>query len=177
MIIPQAYLLAKFSKINKLFFSVSLAIFIEILLLPLINPLRMFLIRHNHAYIPEYAEWIDHNIAKNAVIITGDEGGFIGYYGKRVDFQKPCSLVLSASELAGFKRKVDGLLDQNIPVYLTCLGWGSYDYNGQFRDFVDKNYTISTIVSLPFESWHRSPFLNEVFECKLIEVKRKDQTE
>jgi hypothetical protein len=174
MIMAQSYFLAKLSKINTFFFFMISIIFLLVVFVPLVGPYKMFKVRHDHAYIPEYAKWIAKKTPPDALIITGDEGLFIDYYSRRKSMRKPSSLSLTNKELNEFKVILDEPLNNKTPVYITCLGLDSYDWQGRFRSFMLEHYRLFDVGSRPYEGWHTSPYMNSVLECPLIKIEKKD---
>jgi len=152
--ILQGFLFGEFFKKNRYFKYSSIIVFLLISLLPLLETYPVFKTRNQHAYLPEYAEWIGRQTEKHAVIIPADEGTFVEYYGKRKCLRRPRGFYIKISEAKAFKNKLDNLLDKDIPVYITGSGLYSYNFRKWFSNFIQKNYRLELRGSRLAEDWH-----------------------
>ena len=175
LIIPQSYFLAQFMKKNKLFLKTALVVFFIIAFIPFLTLIEQFVLHHQYALIPRFAQWVNQSTEPNALIIAADEGLFIEYYSHRQILYRPTnSFHIEEKELVEFQNTLNGILNQNIPVYFTYTGFLDYDPNAQFTSFIEKNYILGRPKSLtPYATWHQSPFFNELFANGLIKITNK----
>ena len=133
-------------------------------------PLRL---RHEHAYLPEYARWVAEKTEADARIISSDESLFFRYYGDRMTLGRPLKMGrIDENELNQFKKKVDALLEDQVPVYIHSVSLFSYDRGGYFARFVQRNYQLTWVGVYPYEDWHRGGMVSNVFPNHLYKVEK-----
>ncbi|MDO8580394.1 MAG: glycosyltransferase family 39 protein [Candidatus Omnitrophota bacterium] len=158
--LPALYLvlgftLAKLYRFNRLFKGSVLFILVCILELSALTVLPSLSLRHKYALLPDYARWVGQVTEDNARIIVTDEGKFISYYGKRTPFGRPASAIgLKEEDMIEFREKLDSLLAQHIPVYITDLAIFSYNPHEEFSQLIVENYNTELIGQKAYESWH-----------------------
>lgn len=143
----------------------------NVLWLRIYPPLK---VRHENAYLPQYARWLSRKTQTGARIITSDESLFIKYYGGRSPLGRPLrARRIDQSELDQFKKKVDILLDDQVPVYIHSVSLLSYDPGGYFARFVGRSYNLTWVGVAPYEGWHRGEMISDVFPNHLYKVEKK----
>ena len=149
-----------------------------VLLLVIINVLwfriyPMLVIRHENAYLPQYARWISRNTEAGARIISSDESSFIKRYGGRSPLARPLGARrISPGELDQFKREVDALLDDKVPVYIHSVSLYSYDPGRNFERFMMENYHLLWVGAALYEDWHRGEMASDIFPNHLYKVEK-----
>jgi len=130
--------------------------------------------RHQKAITPNYVRWFAKNTEKNAHVITCDMYRFFNYYGNIPTLTKPTRLAVSDTQAFGkFKEKIDNLLLNNIPVYITDEGLLSYDRDGEFRTFLSNNYEGEFIGQKVLEDWHRGAIMRYKPSNKVYRIRFK----
>ena len=180
-------LLAETAFFLRMFFSSSrpvrgaaVLIFCGLLTLSLTQIVPVLWFRHRQAITPEYARWIGTVTEPDAVIIVGDDGPFIGWYGDRrtirqivtdtTYFQKADTL---RRELKEYKRKLNDYLNKGTPVYITEIGLKSNN-QGVFYLFLTKYFRLKYVGEAAFEVWHRSCLHQQILKIKLYQIEKQD---
>ena len=167
IIIPISILLARmFGHKNILWTFLAPVCFLIALLPPFLNSEKLLMQRHQHAYISDYYLWVGNSTEKKAIIISCDDELFIKQYSGRLTLKKPVAIVghLTLHDLIGFKKKLDVLLNNHQPVYITEFVLIQYDRYREFRDFMQQNYRLRQVGQMPLELWYGTPF--ETILCK-----------
>lgn len=143
-----SYLLAQ----HRALFDVGVVFtFCTITLILFVQTLPILRFRHTHALLPDFARYVEKMTEPEAVVITADEGPFIRYYGHRAFLSRPYSLK-TMDELCS---RVDILLDEGTPVYITSSGLLSGDPHRQFSGLLLLKYDLSFVGQHFSEDWHR----------------------
>lgn len=146
-----------------------LAIFI------LLNLMRFYPIlhfRHNYALLPDFFTWVGQKTESNAYIIERDHSLFIRYYAKRTPLAPKIKLYAQGYPiLKEFKTKLDALLDQDIPVYITK--WGIlYRPKHKFREFMIRHYAFDYVGSKTVEDWHKGCLKQILVKNDLLRIRK-----
>jgi len=176
--IGQGIVFSKLLRKNLLIKLMSYCLFVIIIckLFTTIYPVLKF--RHDHAILPDFALWITDMTEPNAYIIAADENRFLTYYGDRAMIGRPVTVLrrTDESELLKFKRKVDHLLNQEIPVYITTAGLYAYNRDSHFSNFFDRYYSKDYVGKNYYEDWHRGSLELKIYLMSLYRVyKRQEQ--
>ena len=173
-ILAQGYLFARSVKINATFRVISLAVYCTILYLMFTFIFPLVYARHAYALLPDYAKWVSEKIEKNAYFITTDDRPFYIHYGQFNFLFRPIdSFHLEDTVLADFKREIDELLDNDIPVYTTSVGLFAYDPRRKYSSLIMNNYDLEIVGTKLFEDWHRGVLKQMIFYNPLIRLKKK----
>ncbi|MCK5013121.1 MAG: DUF2723 domain-containing protein, partial [Candidatus Omnitrophica bacterium] len=133
-------------------------------------------VRHDEALTPRFAQWVKSVTRKDARVIQADGAVFISYYGHRQPMRRPTrplhSNTVGMDELAAFKRQIDTLLKQNIPVYISSVGLYTYDYEKHFSDYMKANYELKFIGSHPYEGWHGGAMSQNIVLVDLYRIEK-----
>ena len=175
LILAQGYFFAYlFSFRNQFFRLTTMIVFCSMIfvLFTQIYPILKF--RHEHMLLPDFGKYVASATEKDAQIITGDEIFFVMYYGQRAVFGRPeTSFDFRQKDWIEFKTKLDGLLDQGIPVYITGSGLYSYDPGFVFSSFMKKNYDLTLIGIRIAEDWHQGETRLRTGKEKLFRIHKK----
>ena len=138
--------------------------------------------RHDQQTSSDYARWIGQHTEPDAVIIVGDDGPFIRYYGKRTTLRQivtDTDFFFAGKDLATgtreYKEHLDQLLAAETPVYITEIGLFSNN-TGFFDQFLTHYYSLHTVGKTLFESWHRSCIKTTLLPVRLFKITAKDRT-
>ena len=153
---------------------ISVLIFCLILAALLRNILPILNFRHHHAPLMEFAQELSVQTEENAVIIAADEHLFISHYSGRKALVKPCTMVRhDPDELMAFKARIDQLLAQGVPVYITHTGLHNYDPHQEFSGMIKGAYALRLIGEFPSEDWHQGATRLNVGMEKLYQIRRR----
>jgi len=175
MIIPISIFLSYLIQDKKrLWDSIALISCLTIIIQPLLSIKETFIRRHHVDLIADYYDWVGHATEPNAIIISADDTVFIKYYSKRQTLSKPVSAVhLSPVELNNFKKKLDNLLGEGKPVYITNVGFTQYDIYREFNHLMCNNYRLILIGQRPLELWYATPLNDQLHLCSLVKILKK----
>ncbi len=179
IIIPISIFLARVMRNKKLFWKVvALTAFLCIILQPLSKTEETFLRRHHYSLLADYYLWVNKITEPNATIISCDDNLFIEYYSKRHTLVKPALVHrhLPPQDLITFKRKLDDLLDNHQPVYITTLVLDDYDDFLEFRNLMLQNYRLIPQGDMPLEFWYETPFKSFIDIYGLVKVEKKTKS-
>jgi hypothetical protein len=170
--LTQGFVFAHFWKIKRLFGILMILVLLFLLTCHLTFMVPILLLRHQRALIPEFAQWIQHQTPPNAVIIAGDEHIFIQYYGERETLRRPRQVhrPYTPEEMERFRRQINTLLDQRIPVYFTLTGLYSHDPYKQFVDFLKQHYRFELIGLRYRDDWHRGVLYQILIRDGLLKI-------
>jgi len=173
-IIPISFFLAYlFRRKNWALKILALICFLTILFWPLQSTLGTFERRHQYGLIADFYQWVGQRTEADALIITSDDGPFVPYYAHRKFVYKPAGARhLMSQELSDFKMVLDRALNERTPVYITGMGLSGYDFYGEFKNFMRKNYHLTTIGKKPLELWYTTPFDPKLHMSVLMKVER-----
>ncbi|HOY09140.1 MAG TPA: glycosyltransferase family 39 protein [Candidatus Omnitrophota bacterium] len=119
-----------------------------------IHPILRF--RHRHALLPDFARFVGRRTEPAAKIICGDEFPFIIYYGRRDMLRRPNDpFFITPADLKDFQARLDGLLQDGVPVYITSSGLLSYDPGQRFSKFMKTHYRLEYQGETLSEDWHQ----------------------
>jgi hypothetical protein len=170
LIIAQSYIF-QYSPKNKTAAFLKILSFIAIVafLYQTIYPIAYA--RHKNAVLPDFARWIDTRTESNAKIIVADEGLFIQHYSHREILYRPTSVYgITREQLMQFKKKIDQLLSEEIPVYITLVSVAAYNKNEIFSDFINTYYKSEWVGKHLYESWHLGAAHSMVFNSDLYRM-------
>ncbi len=137
-----------------------------------VYPLLLF--RHTHAVLPGFVRWVAARTEPRARVITADERPFLTFYTDRRPLSRPTDLIrMDPADLDRFGRRLDGLLDKGVPVYITTAGLFAYDRDRQFSSFMKARYEGAWRGTGLFEDWHRGVLTPQFFPCDLYRLRRK----
>jgi len=175
VIIPISVVLAHMLRHKRMLWRlVAMISSLLIILIPLFYTHQTFIRRHHYALIPDYYRWVGQLTAPDATIISSDDSVFITYYSKRNTLLRPVGIRhLSPNELNGFKNKLDTILKNKKPVYITNSAFILYDHYHEFSDLMQKNYHLIQIGKMPLELWYITPFNPQLHMSSLIKVEKK----
>ena len=176
VIIPIGIFLAQMLRYNKIAWTMIVMVsFLIMIFQPLMYSRQTFLRRHQQALISDYYIWVGKNTEPDATIISADDNIFIDYYAKRGTLDKPVRIGhLSGPDLAGFKIRVDKILNEHKPVYVTDFGINAYDYYEEFRNFLNRNYRLTQVGKMPLEVWYATPYQTLLNMYALIKISKKN---
>ena len=138
------------------------------------NIYPVLLFRHRHALLPDFARFVKRVTDPSAKIITGDEAPFISYYGNRDIVFRPFDAIrIPQPHLNIFKRQLDQLLAEEVPVYITSSGLFSYDPGKGFSDFIKNNYELDYAGETLSEGWHQGAARLRIGVEKLYRLRKK----
>ncbi len=162
---------------NSYFRLLSFFVFSLITVTMFVNIYPVLLFRHQHALLPDFARFVQRVTEPSAKIIAGDETPFIIYYGKReIGFRPFEAAKIPQSQLRDFQRRLDALLAQDTPVYITSSGLLSYDPEKKFSSFVQNHYQLDYVGETLSEGWHQGVTRLRIGVEKLYRI-RPRQTE
>ena len=158
-------------KVWRLLAMISLLI---IIFQPLLITQETFIRRHHYALIPDFYRWVGKSTERDATIISSDDGLFITYYSGRNILRKPNDVAghISPKELTDFKRKLDHILTNGKPVYITELAFIQYDRYREFSKLMQQNYHLSQVGQMTLELWYNTPFDIAMGNWGLVKIKR-----
>ena len=176
IIIPISILLTNLLQHkNMLRRLIAATILLLILFGPLLDTHQTFIRRHYHALIPDYYRWVGNLTPPDAIIISADDNLFISYYSKRETLSKPVSFGhLAPKELIDFKNKIDNILENQKPLYITNSAFSLYDHHQEFQKLVRQNYRLILIGQKPLELWYITPFNPQLHMSSLVKIEKKD---
>ncbi|MCK5214084.1 MAG: glycosyltransferase family 39 protein [Candidatus Omnitrophica bacterium] len=175
-IMPPFYILLGYLFAQTLSFSplsrlISLTIFLSIFFLSITQNFPFFISRHHQDTIKEYALWVKKKTEPNAYIINSDEGLFVQHYGERKHLSRPLGYTfIKEDDLKNFKMKLDRMLNERTPVYITSNALHVYDPRKQFAALIKGHYQLKLAGSQYCEYWHRSPFEQLLFYVNLYRI-------
>jgi len=176
LIIPTSILLTNLLQHkNMLRRSIAVTVLLLILFGPLLDTYQTFIRRHYYALIPDYYRWVGNLTPPDATIISSDEDLFISYYSKREPLPKPVSFGhLAPKELIDFKNKIDNILKNKKPLYITHSAFTLYDHHQEFQKLMRQNYHLILIGQMPLELWYITPFNPQLHMSNLLKIEKKD---
>jgi len=177
IITAQGYLYSQFLKFSKPFHYIAISLFLFSTFSSFYSIYPKLKFRHDHALVIEYSQWINSQTEENAYIICSDESSLLQHYSKRKAMKRLYAhknLILSKEEFLEYKKYLDQVLAENIPVYITYVGLFGYDYKNQFSTFMKANYDFKFIGTHSYESWHRGSSHHVIFDNNLWRMKLKN---
>ncbi len=172
--IALGYALSQLASGGKIKQTLSFMIFLMLFEYSFLFIYPMLQTRHHNAILPAFAQWVEKNTEKHAALICADESLFFKYYTKLTVIGRPLNLsVYSEDELRKYQKKLDTLLDQNIPLYIHGGSLYAYNTNNQFFDFIYKNYSLRTTGTHFYEDWHKGAMELQVFPFELYKIEKK----
>jgi hypothetical protein len=174
-ILLECYTLRKLLLFNIWFRLCSLMILTMIVLFTFVYYLPVFVYRHHHSVITDYSRWLGQVTEENAHIIATDMTHFIHRYAKRVSGDRILQSrhLYSEAELKNYKKDLEALLDQGIPVYITESGLYTYDIKRRFSNFMVTNFEITYFDRYPYEDWHRGFLYVDIANNRLFKIGKK----
>ncbi len=122
---------------------------------PLLQITPVLQSRHDHAYMPEFVQWVKKTIEPEALVIISDGSDFFRYYGPVKRLGRPLHLShFSQDELLALQKNINHSLSQGISVYITSNGLYSYDPEKAFSSFMKSSYCLKLVGRRPVELWH-----------------------
>ena len=174
LILAQAYVLAALIKTNRFVKWAVYAVFLGIVLILMSRILPVLSYRHQHALLPEYAEWVATRTPSDAVIIVTDEYLFIEHYAKRTILFRPTGIFkVGQDRLMSFKKELDGLLEKGVPVYISDVALAAYNWNNYFIDFFNEYYDGRSVGTREYEDWHLGEMRHDVYQSPLYRVSKR----
>jgi len=171
--LAMGYFLAAYLKAAKFFRVVILVLVVVMEYLMFSSVYPTLRVRHEHAYLPEFCEWIKEQTEPDAVIVATDEIVFVRYYAGRQVLARPKSFGhISATERALFLAQVDALLAKGTPVYFTSPSLYSYDRYREFSGEVLQRYVLTSRGTRPYEDWHKGEMSLQVFGFDLYKIEQ-----
>ena len=149
-------------------------LFVCVVVIPFRKVYPIIKFRHDHALLPDFARWIAKNTEADAVIIERDDNRFHEYYGHRKTLTPLVGLyTLDHRALELFGERVDNLLEQDIPVYITGTGLLGYNPSFQFDEFIEDRYELELVGSQRSEDWHFGSLIQLVGPIHLYKIRKK----
>jgi len=172
--IMQGYLLHKFTEKKFLLKAAAYGVLILLSCTMYNSIYRTLKFRHDHALLPEFAQWVGKNTEPHAKVIAADEGLFIQHYGSRSLIYRPASGVLGYAEdqLNQFAADIDAMLENNMPVYITTVSLYSYDRGAEFSSFFKDHYSGELIGKHYYEDYHQGAMKLSIILCSLYRVRK-----
>ncbi|HPB68312.1 MAG TPA: glycosyltransferase family 39 protein [Candidatus Omnitrophota bacterium] len=136
-----------------------------------IHPILRF--RHRHELLPGFARFVQKSTEPNAKIICGDEFPFIIYYGRRDMLRRPNDpFRITPADLETFRARLDELLTDGVPVYITSSGLFSYNPGKRFSGFIQSHYRLEYRGETLSEDWHQGVTRLRVGVEKLYRIQK-----
>jgi len=171
--LAQGYMFAKLMKINFKFRMISTSVYCTTLYLIFAFIFPLLYVRHTRALLPEYTQWVEKTIEKDAYLIASDDALFYSYFSTVNILYRPAHFrSLEEPGLDAFKQRLDALLNDNIPVYITSVGLYAYDPEMKFSSLIENNYTLKIVGKNIYEDWHRGVLKQKILDNYLIRIKK-----
>lgn len=176
----QGYFLAKLISGKKTRFQlVGILLVLVLLIRSLTLMLPILLFRHEQALTPDFGRWVAAHTEPHALIIVGDDGSFISYFGQRKLYHQinTDTDVFRADkplekELREYKNTLDQFLAAGTPLYITEIGLFSNN-TGLFFAFMTKYFQLTFVGEAPIEVWHRACIEQTLLNIKLYKITKK----
>jgi len=175
LIMAECYLLTSFLRHGRLFRLSALFLYGLIIVWTFGYYLPPFVYRHRHSSLIEYSQSMEKLTETNARIIGGETDPFIEHYGHRKSLERMLrdKHVLEDTELSNYKKKLEGLLDEGTPLYITETGLYTYDFEEKFSNFMKMNFRLEYVGTSKYEDWHRDYLQRVFFIDTLYRIKKK----
>ncbi|NQV00080.1 MAG: glycosyltransferase family 39 protein [Parcubacteria group bacterium] len=170
-LIMQGYFISKLFKFKRL---VGILICFLLFISVVKNFIEFYPIiqfRNKNSLQEDFARFVQRNTEPNAYIIAMDEGCFIEYYAKRKILYKATGL--NEDDFDEFFKRVDLLLDKDIPIYIISTGIYGYDPKKFFITMLLNNYILTYIGEHPNEAWHKKSIKQSLFLEKLYKIQKR----
>ncbi len=175
LLIAMGYILSLLFKYHVYLRASAVMILATILSLWFLEITPILYFRHQHALMPDFARWLSVVTPSDAEIISGDDGLFMDYYGKRKFRGRPSGVFepIKVAELKDFKNNLDLALEKGTAVYITSHGLFTYDPERIFSRFLDGHYQLTFIGAFPYEDWHRGETILRIGRQALYKIDKK----
>ncbi|MCK5014714.1 MAG: glycosyltransferase family 39 protein [Candidatus Omnitrophica bacterium] len=172
VIIAESYFLSHLPKKKFLPRRIVTFTFTFVLVLNLLRFYPTIYFRHKHALLPDFFTWVSRKTEPNAYIIERDHSLFIHYYAKRTPLAPKIKLYTQGHDiLKEFKGKIDALLNQEIPVYITKYGI-LYRPKHKFRKFMIQHYAFDYVGTKTVEDWHKGCLKQVLVNNDLLRIRK-----
>ena len=174
LIIPISIFLAHLLKHKKRLWNLlALIIFLIIILRPLEHTKDTFIRRNHYDLLTDFYRWVGTSTEPNAIIIASDDGLLITHYSRRSILEKPSHTGhLPSQELVDFKKRLDSILDEQKPVYITTLVLHNYDDYLEFWHLMKHHYHLVPVGQRPLELWYQTPYETALRPYGLLKIKK-----
>ncbi len=167
----QGYFFAQLMRCNRIFTVIGLAVFVVAFTLPLSTISRNLIIRHQHDHIGNYAQWVVDRTEPDAAVIMCDEKYFVSHLASREMVGRPLQFDhVDDRALYEFKQRLDQILAEGRPVYITSTGLYFYDPDSAFSNFVKRHYRLTDLGWRWYEDWHRGEIFQDVIRSHLYRL-------
>ena len=175
MAIALAFLLGNALQNRRLLKYVYILIFASILLIPFNRIYPVLNFRHHYDPIGDFARWVKDNTPPGSIIITADDGPFLGYYGKRRFIYQLASVYspIKAEQFANFKSAIDKLLLEGKNIYVTGTGIFANNPDDRFYKFLLENYDLFFVGGRMINNFHLGEIYEDLFFNELLRIKQK----
>ncbi|MGE0268551.1 MAG: glycosyltransferase family 39 protein [Candidatus Omnitrophota bacterium] len=174
LIIPLSYAASLFNNINPKQFKVVMACLIVSLSINGIGIYQTVKFRHDYALLPDFYRWMNLVTEPGATIIERDHSLFIKYYARRIPLGVPVTLFEARpNELLKYKNRIDFLLGNNIPVYITDTGLNGFPDHLKFDEFMHANFEFEHMGDRMIEDWYNDVLVHSVVQNSLYRVRKK----
>lgn len=127
--------------------------------------------RHHRAYIPEYVRWVARLAPPGAHVITVDDALFFRYYSNLELLARFHDQYRTDDNAhVEFRRKLNDLLTEGIPVYVTEHGLYNYDPYARFATMLTDGYRLEPVGERLYEFWQESCWQPGRYSRKLFRV-------
>ncbi|GBE37876.1 hypothetical protein BMS3Bbin08_00473 [bacterium BMS3Bbin08] len=130
----------------------------------------MLKFRHHYNGAKQFALYVKEKTEEDAVIITSDDRPFIRYYSDRKTINYPINPAAYTKEVNDFVNKIDKLLMEGVPVYVTEWGLNSYDPDNILGTSLAIKFNISIIGEKLSEDYHRPDMKLDLRNQKLFKI-------
>ena len=152
--LAMGFILARIIRLKTPYWQTGVIAFCVIIDLTFNYIYPILLFRHERSLLAEFAGWVASKTEPDARVIAIDINPFIEYYGHRQTLLRPASeFHLGDQSLLEFRRQLDMLLAQGVPVYITATGFLAYDPKKEFSQFFLKHYGLRVIGVRLAEEW------------------------
>lgn len=174
LIIPLSYACSVLNKFSPKLFYLALACLIVSLGANGTGIYRTVKFRHEHALLPDFYRWMNQVTEPGAMIIERDHSLFIKYYARRVPLGVPVTLFeADPNELMKYKERIEFLLGNNVPVYITDTGLNGFPDHLKFDEFMHVHFEFKHVGDRMIEDWYNDVLVHSVVKNSLYRVRRK----
>ncbi|MCA9393808.1 MAG: glycosyltransferase family 39 protein [Candidatus Omnitrophica bacterium] len=169
--IPAAYFFATFWQDRRWIHYPLMALLMFTLIMNARFAFQIVNFRHVHTLLTDFFVWVGESTEPGALIIERDHSLFIKRYSRREPMGPPGSLYsIDSDQMRGFRAHIDGLLAQQVPVYITDTALAAYPKRLGFREFMSERFRLEPVGNRPVENWYVGVLRHYVFSNTLYRV-------
>ena len=127
--------------------------------------------RHVHSGGKDLALFVNNLTENNSVVIIGDDGPFLDYYGYRRTIAYPATN--NKELLDNFIEKVNDILDSNINVYIPETNYIYHHPPKESKmvyDLINENFNVTVVGEIIWENYHHASILSQKFDVYLFKL-------